>query len=81
MYEPDFKEEFVDENKSTEAKEMTKKIISAINKNRLKLIEGSRSWRNFTISITELVWARNLHDGYQIDVYDRKHKRGTRITI
>ncbi|MEE9581110.1 MAG: hypothetical protein V3V74_07340 [Nitrosomonadaceae bacterium] len=77
----DYKEEFVDENKSHKAKEVTAKIISAINMNRLKLTEGERPWRNFVISITELVWARNLHDGYLIHVHDHNSKHLTTLTI
>ncbi len=47
------------------------KIIKAVNNNKLKLIEGTRSWYSYSISITEMVWTRNLFDGYQIDIYDK----------
>ena len=45
------------------------KIIKAIKNNRLKLKNGDRNWYEYYISIKELVWARNNHDGFVIDVY------------
>ena len=53
------------------------KIKNAVENGRLKLVEGIRNWYNYTLSITEMVWARNLFDGYQIHVY----KKDTNIHI
>lgn len=36
-------------------------------------ILGERKWCNYFIRITELVWSRNFHDGYLIEVYTCKH--------
>ena len=47
------------------------KRIKAIDNNRLKLIEGEQNWYNYVLSITELIWARNLYDGYQIHIYTK----------
>lgn len=46
------------------------KILNAVDNNRLKLIEGKRNWYNYIISVQKLVWARNLKDWYNIDVFD-----------
>ncbi|MEA2029398.1 MAG: hypothetical protein U9N49_10540 [Campylobacterota bacterium] len=53
-------------------KKLEQKIHKAIDNNRLKLIEGEKFWYSYFLSIQELVWARNNHDGYLIDVYDKK---------
>lgn len=46
------------------------KIKQAIQGKKLKpTILGEINWCNYFISVTELVWAKNNHDGYQIDVY------------
>ena len=58
------------------------KIKKAIDNNQLKLIEGGRVWRNYYITITELVWGRNLWDGYEIHIYTEeygKHLSSVRI--
>ena len=50
------------------------KIKKAVENNKLSLKElGERDWYNYFIRITELVWARNIHDGYQIEVYTEKY--------
>lgn len=52
------------------------KILKAISNNKLSLNNtGERNWYNYFIVITELVWARNNHDGYQIEVYSDCSKR------
>lgn len=52
------------------------KILKAIETNKLKPeILGERKWYNYFICITELVWSRNMHDGYQIEVYTDYSKR------
>ncbi len=51
------------------------KIKNAIYNNKLKLLEGERNWYQYFVTIQELVWARNNHDGYLINVYDEKHGR------
>lgn len=50
------------------------KIRRAIENNKLSLKKlGRRKWYNYFIEIIELVWARNLRDGYQIEVYTEKY--------
>jgi len=50
------------------------KIKQAIKNNKLNPeILGERNWYNYFIRVTELVWARNKHDGYQIEVYSEKY--------
>lgn len=49
------------------------KIHKAIQTKKLNPeILGERKWYNYFIRITELVWSRNLIDGYLIEVYDEK---------
>jgi hypothetical protein len=38
----------------------------------LKLFEGERYWRHYYIRISELVWFRNNHDGYKIEIYNKE---------
>ena len=46
------------------------KILKALKTNKLNPeILGERIWFNYFIRVTELVWARNNYDGYQIDVF------------
>ena len=53
---------------------ITSKILRAIETKRLNPeILGERSWYGYHICTTELVWSRNLRDGYNIDVYDRQY--------
>lgn len=55
-------------------KDIETKIKSAIENNKLNLQKlGERKWFNYFIRTTELVWSRNLHDGYQIEVYTEKY--------
>lgn len=35
---------------------------------------GGRNWYDYFITINELVWARNLKDGYEIHVYNNSSK-------
>ena len=50
------------------------KIKKAIESNKLSLnILGERQWYNYFIRVSELVWSRNLVDGYQIEVYDEEY--------
>ena len=50
------------------------KILKAIQTNKLNpQILGERNWYNYFIRITELVWSRNLKEGYLIEVYDEKY--------
>ncbi len=52
-------------------KTIEEKIKSAVDSGRLNLNKfGWRKWHKYYINTMELVWARNMHDGYQIDVYD-----------
>jgi hypothetical protein len=57
-------------------KTIEEKIRQAIENNKLNPeIPGERKWYNYFIRVTELVWARNLRDGYKIDVYEKKDGR------
>lgn len=50
------------------------KILRAIEMNRLNPeILGERKWYRYFIRTTQLVWARNLRDGYQIEVYTEQY--------
>lgn len=50
------------------------KIKTAIENNKLNpQILGERKWYNYFIRTSELVWCRNLYDGYQIEVYTEKY--------
>jgi hypothetical protein len=51
------------------------KILKAIKSNKLNSkILGERRWFNYFIKVTELVWARNNFDGYQIEIYSNNTK-------
>lgn len=45
------------------------KIKGYIDSGKLKIVGGKRKWRKYILDIQELVWARNLSDGYQMSVY------------
>lgn len=50
------------------------KILRAAETNRLNPeVLGERKWYRYFIRTTELVWTRNLRDGYQIEVYSEKY--------
>lgn len=50
------------------------KIKKALKTNKLNPnILGERNWYNYFIRTTELVWNRNFHDGYQIEVYSKQY--------
>ncbi|MBU8901499.1 MAG: hypothetical protein KOO69_02040 [Victivallales bacterium] len=51
------------------------KIRVAIGNKQLKLVADRRKWRKYYISIVELVWARNLWDGYEINIYTEEYGR------
>ncbi len=58
------------------------KILKAINTNKLNpKILGERRWFNYFIRVTELAWARNNFDGYQIDVFTDNSKREHLVTV
>jgi hypothetical protein len=58
------------------------KILQAIKSNKLNPeILGGRNWYNYYIITTELVWARNLFDGYKIEVYSDSSKLEHLITL
>jgi hypothetical protein len=49
------------------------KIRKALETNKLNPeILGERTWYAFFIRVTELVWARNIRDGYKIEIYSEK---------
>ncbi len=52
---------------------LEQKIKKAIDNKRLKLLNGNKYWYGYFLSIQELVWVRNNHDGYLIDVYDEEY--------
>lgn len=50
------------------------KILKAIDTSKLNPTKlGERKWYNYYIRVTELVWARNFHDGYLIEVYSERY--------
>jgi len=50
------------------------KILKSLETNKLNpSILGERNWYNYFIKTTQLVWSRNFHDGYLIEVYDEKY--------
>ncbi|TAF76154.1 MAG: hypothetical protein EAZ53_04455 [Bacteroidetes bacterium] len=52
------------------------KILKSVETNKLNpTILGERKWYNYFIRVTELVWNRNFHDGYLIEVYNKKYGR------
>ncbi len=58
------------------------KILRAIGNNSFKLQSGKRDWYQYSVIISELIWARNNHDGYLIDVYDKSSEQHlTRMTV
>lgn len=58
------------------------KIRKSLKTNKLNpKILGERNWYNYFIRVTELVWARNNYDGYQIEVYSDNSKRDHLVTI
>ena len=58
------------------------KILKALKTNKLNPeILGERIWSNYFIRVTELVWARNNYDGYQIDVFTDNSKREHLVTV
>ena len=51
------------------------KIRKAIETNKLNpKILGERNWCQYFICVTELVWSRNLHDGYKVEVYEKQSR-------
>jgi hypothetical protein len=57
-------------------------ILKAVQTNRLNPeILGERKWYNYFLRITELVWSRNLYDGYLIEVYSKEENHLCTIKI
>ena len=55
-------------------KTIEEKVRRAIETNKLNPeILGGRCWYGYFIRTTELIWAKNLHDGYKIEVYSEKY--------
>ncbi|WP_332454398.1 hypothetical protein [Chryseobacterium aquaticum] len=48
------------------------KVLKALKTNKLN---PEINWYNYFICVTELVWSRNKHDGYKIDVFTDNSKR------
>jgi len=57
------------------------KVISAVENNKLKLKNGDRNWYQYYISVRELTWARNNHDGFIIDIYSNEDKSTHLTTV
>jgi hypothetical protein len=51
-------------------KNLKQKVFNAVQNWKLKIVEWKRKRYNYIISIQELVWARNLKDWYNIDIFD-----------
>lgn len=50
------------------------KILSTLKTNKFNPeIVGERYWYNYYLRVSELVWARNLIDGYKIEVFAGKY--------
>lgn len=45
------------------------KIVAAITKGSLSLVEGKKKWFCYTFEIQRLVWSRNFFDGWYIHVF------------
>lgn len=54
---------------SVKDQKLLRKVRKAAHNGRLNLEKGSRDWNGLHLNITPLVWARNLEDGYDIDVH------------
>jgi hypothetical protein len=51
------------------------KLLNALKNNKLNPeILGERKWYNYFIQVNELVWSRNLWDGYEIHIYSNEYK-------
>ena len=51
------------------------KILNALKNNKFNPNKlGDRKWYNYFISIDELIWSRNLIDGYLIYIYSDEYK-------
>jgi hypothetical protein len=54
------------------------KVAEAINSGKLKILRGGeKMYGKLKLSITELVWARNFEDGFEIYVYENGSHIGT----
>lgn len=60
---------------------LQEKFIKAIDNGRIKLEPWKRDWYNYIIDIQELVWWRNLIDGYNIYIYDKNMHQIAEMTI
>lgn len=50
------------------------KIVKAIKTKKFNPeILGERKWYNYFIKTTQLIWSRNLIDGYLVEVYEEKY--------
>lgn len=63
------------------SKNIKYKVITAIENNKLRLKNGDRNWYQYYISVRELTWARNNHDGFVIDVYSDEYKSSHLVTV
>ncbi len=54
--------------------DLENKIRKAVSSKKINLKKlGERSWYQYFIKITELVWTRNNYDGYKVEVYSEKY--------
>lgn len=61
--------------------QIKQKILNSLNKWRLDPKEWTKKWHKYNLSIQELVWARNLVDWYNIDIYDLEKYHLESVTI
>jgi hypothetical protein len=65
-------------------KTLADKILRALETNKLnpnRYFGNGKHWYNYHLVATELVWARNFCDGYNLDFYDNdgKYDRQTHV--
>lgn len=65
------------ENTKQTIKSRLKKILKAIEKGSLKLEGGYKDWFCYRFDIQDLVWGRNLVDGWNVDVHHNNSHIGT----
>jgi hypothetical protein len=52
--------------------EAIRKITSAHKRGTLKPRHGQKDYSKYTLQFTELIWARNFWDGWQIEVFEKR---------
>lgn len=62
-------------------KTISQTVFNALNTWRLKPDEWSKKWYKYNLVIQELVWSRNVSDGYIIDVLDWENNFLERVKV